>query len=560
MTRMTSLNWNYATNGKEIGGLAKGLTIEGQGWVLWGMLGSNGKVRVLKLPCLYIPESPQRLLGTTSFCKTYPGERVILDSQKALMTGRKGDPDRIPVIAIVDHRTDLPTCLTFLPKVLQPAVIHLNNIIATVHKDNINLTDPEKELLRWHFRLGHLDFRRIQFLMRAGTLAHSGAARSLHTAASKIKQCPKCAACQYGKQCRRPVKGKTTTAVHDQKGATSKTAHLAGQLVAVDHFVCSTRGRRFNTKGKEAEKDRYLGGAIFVDLATGHLFIDFLTNLTTHETLLSKEKYELDCRDHGVVVQEYLTDMGAAFTSKAFREHLQEFEQIVRFAGAGGHHHNAQAERAIRTVTSIARTLMFHQAIHWPEVADPVNWPLAMRHAVFLANMVPDATTGHSAFDRFTQSRWPKSRLMELHVWGCPAYALEKKLADGQKLPRFVARSTRMIYAGPSPSHASSVPMILNPNTGAIKIVYNVVMDDWFASVGSRVEDLPDFNSDEWAAMFGDSQFQYPMEDDEDEDEAFNSPPSIVNSAREARVRFATEQPGPDLPAINASSTSAINS
>ena len=416
---------------EEISGLAKGLSIEGQGTVLWGVLGTNGKIRVLKLPALYIPDSPQRLLSTTSLCKAYPGEKVILDSQKALLTGRSGDSERIAVIAVVDPRTDLPTCLTFLPKVLKPALLHLNNIISTVHKDNINLTDPEKELLRWHFRLGHLDFRRIQFLMRAGTLAHTGAARSLHTAASKIKQCPKCAACQYGKQCRRPVKGTTTTNVRDQAGATSKTAHLSGQLVAVDHFVSSTRGRRFNTKGKEAEKDRYLGGAIFVDLATGYLFIEFQTNLTTHETLLAKEKFELECRDHGVVVQEYLTDMGSAFTSKAFREHLQEFEQIIRFAGAGGHHHNAQAERAIRTVTSIARTMMFHQAIHWPEVADPANWPMAMRHAVFLANMVPDATTGHSAFDRFTQSRWPKSRLMELHVWGCPAYALDKKLVLG---------------------------------------------------------------------------------------------------------------------------------
>ena len=525
---------------EQIDGLAKGLTIAGEGWVQWGMIGVNGKVRVFDLPALYIPDSPVRLLSTTSLTKTCYGERVILDSQKAYLTGQRGNTKRIPVVAVNDPRTDIPTSVAFLPKLLKPAIVSLNNIITTVHKANLNLTDPEKELLRWHYRLGHLDFRRIQFLMRAGTLAHTAAARSLHTAASKIKQCPKCAACQYGKQCRNPVKGKTTTTVRDEKGATSKTAHLPGQLVAVDHFICSTKGRRFNTRGMEADKDRYLGGAIFVDLATGYLSIEFQTNVTTHETLLGKEKFELECRDHGVVVQEYLSDMGAAFTSQAFREHLQEFEQVSRFAGAGGHHHNAQAERAIRTVTCIARTIMFHQAIHWPEVADPVNWPLAMRHAVFLANMVPDAATGHSAFDRFTQSRWPKSRLLELHVWGCPAYALETKLANGQKIPRFTSRSTRMIYAGPSPSHASSVPMILNPESGYIKVIFNVVMDDWFASVATSIEDLPDFHSPEWAAMFGESEFQYPVDED-DEDAAVDSPPSIINSARESRVRFATE-------------------
>jgi hypothetical protein len=48
--------------------------------------------------------------------------------------------------------------------------------------NNFQLTEAEKELSRWHFRLGHLSFRRIQFLMRSGALAASESARSLHTA------------------------------------------------------------------------------------------------------------------------------------------------------------------------------------------------------------------------------------------------------------------------------------------------------------------------------------------------------------------------------------------
>jgi hypothetical protein len=64
--------------------------------------------------------------------------------------------------------------------------------------------------------------------------------------------------------------------------------------------------------------------------------------------------------------------------------------------------------------------------------------------------------------------------------------------------------------------HASTVPIILNPDTGAITTVFHVVFDDWFATVVSSEDSLPNFNSDEWSRMFGDSMYQYPL-DEEDE-------------------------------------------
>ena len=522
-------------------GIAAGLKIQGEGMIEWCFVSTDGMVRTIQVPGLFIPSSPQRLLSTTGLCRTYGGEQVILNSQRALLTGIKGDPKRQPVIAVVDPGTDIPTTTSFTPVALKPALIELNNVLATVHKGNLNLSEAEKELLKWHYRLGHLDYRRIQFLMRSGILAHTAAQRSLHTAAAKLRPCPKCAACQYGKQCRRPTKGSKVSVIRDQVGATSKDVHLVGARVAVDHFICSTRGRKFTSKGKEAEKDKYVGGVVFVDLYSGFTHVEFVTSLTTHDTLIAKESFELMCRDHGVIVQEYLSDMGTSFTSKDFQKHLQEYEQVIRFAGAGGHHHNPQAERSIRTLTSIARTMMFHQAIHWPAVADAQNWPMAMRHALHLINHVPNATTGHSAHDVFSKTRWPHSRFHDLHVWGCPTYVLDKKLSDGQKIKRWMPRSERMIYIGYSPSHASSVPMILNPNTGAVKAVFNIVFDDYFHTVACKPEDLPDFHSDEWTAMFGESEFQYVV-DSEDEDADLDEPPPLRNVAREARVREAAEQ------------------
>ena len=48
---------------------------------------------------------------------------------------------------------------------------------------------------------------------------------------------------------------------------------------------------------------------------------------------------------------------------------------------------------------------------------------------------------------------------------------------------------------GLSPDHASTVPLVLNLGTGAITPQFHVVFDDWFTTVTTSINDLPDFNS-----------------------------------------------------------------
>jgi hypothetical protein len=140
----------------------------------------------------------------------------------------------------------------------------LTAAIAITIDANANLSEPEKELLRWHARLGHLGFRKIQFLMRTGILSRSESTRRLQVAACKLSRPPKCAACQFGKQSQRPSPGQKTTAVKDRAGVL-KTDHLfPGQCVSVDHFVCSTKGRLFTSRGKTDANEMYSGGCLFV--------------------------------------------------------------------------------------------------------------------------------------------------------------------------------------------------------------------------------------------------------------------------------------------------------
>ena len=164
---------------------------------------------------------------------------------------------------------------------------------------------------------------------------------------------------------------------------------------------------------------------------------------------------------------------------------------------------------------SIARTIMLHAAIHWPETADATLWPMTVQYAVYIVNRVPDPTTGLSPFDIFTRTTFELSTLRNLHVFGCPVYALNPTISNGKKLPRWQPRSKRKVNMRLPSKHTSTVPLVLDLDTGYITTNFHVVLDDWFTTVASEVDELPDFESDEWYKLFGESTYQYMLEEDD---------------------------------------------
>ena len=67
-----------------------------------------------------------------------------------------------------------------------------------------------------------------------------------------------------------------------------------------------------------------------------------------------------------------------------------------------------------------------------------------------------------------------------------------------------------------SPKHASTVPLVLSLDTGAITPQFHVVFDDWFATVTSDPTSLPHLGTPEWENLFGESTYQYFQDDDDD--------------------------------------------
>ncbi|GFH58478.1 hypothetical protein CTEN210_14954 [Chaetoceros tenuissimus] len=380
--------------------------------------------------------------------------------------------------------------------------------------DNLNLTDAQKELVKWHNHLGHIGFDRVKQVLATGRLAKTEGTARRHCSASKAPT-PLCAACIYAKQRRNSQPGTTRVVNKDREGVLRADNLFLGQEVSVDHFICSQKGRLFHTRGRESQRDRFVGGSIFVDQASSYVYIEFQSVLTANATLQAKVAYENFCREQGVVPAKYLSDNGRQFTSVEYIQHLNATHQIQRYAGVGAHHQNGHAERHIATIMSIARAQMIHAAIHWPDVADSSLWPMSVNHAVWLWNHVPNARTGQSPQDIFTRRSFQLERFNSVHVWGSPTYVLEKRLQDGMKIPWWKPRSTRGMYLGNARKYASDIPLILNVTTGSITPQFHVVFDDQFATVGSSPDQLPDFNSDEWNKLFGDSSLQYVLDEDD---------------------------------------------
>ena len=227
-------------------GVAQGLKFSGFGEVLWSFLDEKGTLRSFKLPALYIPSATTCLLSTTNLLQSYSGE-LIEQTGRGMHLSGTSDGQRNAVVATINPNNNLPTSTGYSYGKVMEATNTLVNTVSTTAATNTNLGQADKELLRWHNRLGHIGMRKVQFLMRTGVLATSEATRRLHAAACKLTNLPLCSACQFGKQRRRPEPGKTTTVVRECDGALKNRRLLPGQTVSVDHFVCSTKERLFTS-------------------------------------------------------------------------------------------------------------------------------------------------------------------------------------------------------------------------------------------------------------------------------------------------------------------------
>ena len=232
---------------------------------------------------------------------------------------------------------------------------------------------------------------------------------------------PKCGSCNYGKAHKRNPGTKTEVPNPGTVGNINKNQLVPGDQVSMDHFVVRTNGRRLNTKGREHVDKMFKGGTIFSDAASGKIVLKFQVSLKASETIQSKMEFERTANSYGVRIKKYRTDNGV-FTAQAFIDEINKSGQTISFSGAGAQHQNAVAERAIKTITEAARTMMLHSALRWPEAYDASLWPMAMQYAADIYNELPRNNGAVCPEEIFAQTVSSHSRLLNARTWGCPCY------------------------------------------------------------------------------------------------------------------------------------------
>ena len=93
-----------------------------------------------------------------------------------------------------DPKNNLPTHEATLPNQIEKEVKALTSAACVTNKANQNLTPSQKELLRWHFRLGHIGFQHVKWLICTGSL-------KVQVNSKAVVNCErtKCSACEFGK-------------------------------------------------------------------------------------------------------------------------------------------------------------------------------------------------------------------------------------------------------------------------------------------------------------------------------------------------------------------------
>ena len=113
--------------------------------------------------------------------------------------------------------------------------------------------------------------------------------------------------------------------------------------------------------------------------------------------------------------------------------HGEEF----KCCGVGAHHQDELTERKILTILNMARVMMLHASIRWPEILNPSLSPLPVDYAALIFNHSPKHKTIQSPMDILTISLVQWHDFKGYCARGCPCYVLDSKWQNGQKLPKW---------------------------------------------------------------------------------------------------------------------------
>ena len=111
----------------------------------------------------------------------------------------------------------------------------------------------------------------------------------------------------------------------------SRDKYEVGNFMSTDQFVCKNPGRLPSGFGRERHQNRFHGGTIYNDAASGLIWVKNQVSLGANKTILGKSRFEQWLWEQAVAeVSHYHSDNGI-FVSKAYRKDCEGKVQIQIF-------------------------------------------------------------------------------------------------------------------------------------------------------------------------------------------------------------------------------------
>jgi hypothetical protein len=323
------------------------------------------------------------------------------------------------------------------------------------------------QLLALHHQYGHIPMRKLQEMAKQGILPR------------RLAKCdiPTCSACLFAKATRRPWRGKTRKNADDGDSATT-----TGDVISVDQLESPTPGLIAQMTGTLTTK-RYKYVTVYVDQRSRFGYVHLQKTSSAEETIEGKNAFETYARKHGVTIKNYLADNGI-FKANLWVRDCKEKGQGLTFAGVNAHHQNGVAERRIRELQDMARTMLIHANSRWPESVTTNLWPYAIRMANEAINNTPNFKdeARKAPVEIFANSN-VTANPKHWKPFGCPVFVLDNQLQSGKPFHKWQKRSKIGIYLGKSPQHGRSVALILSRETGLVSPQFHVAFDPTFHTV-----------------------------------------------------------------------------
>ena len=119
------------------------------------------------------------------------------------------------------------------------------------------------------------------------------------------------------------------------------------------------------------------------------IHVEHQLRFSSLETIRAKQSFEQMSLANGVLFSDYHADNGV-LKANSYVKHLKDHNQMVRYCGVNSYHQNDVAERAIRTVSEMARAILLHASSRWKNGISRSLWPMAIDYSTYIYNNIPN--------------------------------------------------------------------------------------------------------------------------------------------------------------------------